>query len=401
MLHESIRSSLVDLTTVITEYLTSTSSSIRKHPGITIIASDPSLLCQITADITSTLHFSSTTPPIIFWEDGYYVPQGGVGPGGKSVIEEIQEKIYSFLYLRRIPLTEVSKVWKVSLHDLLRFVEKGYLEIYEGGGWEGDEEESEEKEKTANEEPTEKLIFEKSTGLSVYSSSTLRRKKEQKRIDRSGDGEMELGPFSSSLLTSSASLPSPLPSHTHLVMSDSRGLAASPPPFLTQCISRIDLYSQPLILQRTYLTNLQELCGTFGCKDLSELVVFLSHHTGSQGRGHRIDCNDDRLPIIEWGVEMFMITAELTEILLKWKLISLKTLFDLLHDPSAPSTASQRRPEIHEIKERILTSRRRRQGGSRSEEEYYPIIDWEGESYVLQENLQDILGLFRIKQFRM
>lgn len=403
MLHESIRSSLVDLTTIITEYLTSTSCSspLREHPGITIIASNPSLLCQITADITSTLHFSSTTPPIIFWEDGYYVPQGGFGPGGKGVVEEIQEKIYSFLYLSRIPLTEVSKVWKVSLHDLLRFVEKGYLEIYEGG-WEGDEEDRDWKEKTADQEPTEKLIFEKSTGLSVYSSSASRWKKEQTRSgDSIGDGEMELGPFSSSLLTSSASLPSPLPSRTHLVMSDSRGLAASPPPFLTKCISRIDLYSQPLILQRTYLTNLQELCGTFGYHDLSELVVFLSHQLGSQGRSQRTHCNDDRLPIIEWGVEMFMITSELTEILLNWKLISLKTICDLLQDPSAPPTASQRRLEIHEIKERILTSRRRRQGGSRSEEEYYPIIDWLGESYVLRENLQEILGLFRIKQFKM
>jgi hypothetical protein len=447
MLHESIRSSLIDLTVVITEYFTNSaattatispsSSSLRQHPSITAIATTPSLLSRVTADIISTLHFSTTTPPIIFWEDGHYVPrrgggartgaEGGAGAGRKGAIEEIQEYIHSFLFLTRIPLTEVSKVWKISLHDLLRFVEAGYLEVYEGGDWEGDDKGDQQWEEG---DPTEDLILEKSTGLSVYSSSTSaaavsKTKKMQERSESRGDGEMKLGPFSSSLLTSSGTRDS-----------RGRGLAPSPPPpFLTQCISRIDLYSQPSILQVTYLTNLQDLCGPFGFNDLSEVVVFLSHRTGpgpgpgggvgggpstslgrTQGSGGQ---GEDHLPVIEWGVEMFMITTELTEILLRWKLISFETLLHLLHDhlpPSAPPSASpsapplsdsgflsrpaQKRLEIHEIKERILTSRRLRrrgEGGSAGSGggEYYPIIDWLGVSYVLQEDLQEILRLFR------
>jgi hypothetical protein len=336
---------------------------------------------------------------MMYWDDSYRIP--------RTAMPQILIQIHTFFELTLIPLHEVAKVWKISFEDLVRFVERGFLVTT--AEHEEDEEQGESQE----------LVMERSTGLSVYNSS-------RERMALSGEKVSEgqpIGPFGLSLfdmeMSSSSLIRSPLPSckKAHLpsqrpssrVSSLSKGTTPVRSPVrggsglltdpglglsLSQslCITRLDLYIQPSLIQRSHLTNLTEVCGAFGFQDLSEVIVFLTDRTGT-----------DHLATIEWGMEIFMITTELNELLYKWKLLSLSDLPSLIGWETGPRTQL----DLNEMKEVILTSRRHH-GDSATTAlpasplggEYFPLIDWEGKTFILQSDLHDLAKLLNEERKR-
>lgn len=340
------------------------------------LLSNPSVYQQISSDIISDLHFSSA--PILFWEDSNYVP----------VVSRhlIVSKIQSFLFEIKIPLTEVSKVWKLAIPDLLHFIERGYL--------------------TYHVEEEETLIFEKSTGLSVYNP-----------YPKKGKEDEMVGPFTRALLGSSICIDhqdraSPLfPSYTHtstvLISPKSDGKEIdkslmnpslsssllSPLPSYRRstrssqwCITRMDMYTQPSHIQDTYLKPASLVCSIFGF-DPSELFIFLTPMTSNA-----TDC----VRPVEWGVESFYITEELTNYFLKWKLVSLQDLFQMVQS-SNDHREFNGEETVHpiDLREVIMSMKVsdqiiRRDDGERERREYFPVIDWEGEAYVHQSDSENI-----------
>lgn len=133
MLHDRILLQLVDITTIINYFISSTNISASE--------SNSSIISTMTSDIISNLYFSSC--PVIYWEEKHYVPV--------EATQTIRSHIHHFLYDTYIPIHEVSRIWKVSSKEIQLFIEKKYLQYHL--------------------EDEENLMLEKSTGLSVYDLS--------------------------------------------------------------------------------------------------------------------------------------------------------------------------------------------------------------------------------------